>query len=475
MKKLLLYVAAVLLPIGGGYVGSLSAEDPLRLPPHNVSNDPAGTVPPEIGLLPGETVEQILQAEKVSIKSGEDTIDWSVKSVNAPAAWEKGLTGKDVKVVVLDTGSSNHRDLKDGIKGSRDFTGEGVSDQNGHSTHCLGSIGARKNGWGVIGVAYDCDLFAGKVLSNRGSGRVDWIRDGILWATNVVKADVISLSLGSSSSDDFIPGALLAAEQAGVIVVAATGNDGNGRPVNFPAAYQQPVAVGAVDVGLKLAPFSCTGAKVEAVGPGVKVRSTYPGPGDGLFADLKGTSMATPNVAGVATLWVQANQQIAKKDRPAAFRRWLAANCRDLGTPGRDQNFGWGIPDAGKLTVAGQPPVQPPQPPVMPLPGIIIDDTDLNEKGKDKLKKGGFEKFKFELQPPAGNPPAKEVPKLSLAALTAELKKLGPGGSMVVFVGVPADAAFPDAVMLSEELEGIPPGVYKTRILEKVGFSPLGD
>ena len=120
-------------------------------------------------------------------------------------------------------------------------------------------------------------------------------------------------------------------------------------------------------------------------------------------------------------------------------------------------------------------PVNPPPVPT-PLPGIItIDEGDLNEKGKDKLKKGGFEKFKFELQPPAGNPPAKEVPKLSLAELTAELKKLGPGGSMVVFVGVPADAAFPDAVMLSEELEGIPPGVYKTRILEKVGFSPLGD
>ncbi len=466
------FLCAAMLVAIAGFVASQPA--PIK-PPHNLTDDPSGKKIPVIGLPDGEKVEDVLHAEKLVSQVGEDAIDWSVKSLNAAAAWEQGLTGKGVRVAVLDTAAgSTHRDLKDGIKGGRDFTGgTAIGDGHGHGTHCMGSIGARKNGWGLVGVAYDCDLYAGKVLSDQGSGRVDWIRDGILHATREWRVDVISMSLGGAGADDFIPVGLKAAEDEGVIVVAAAGNDGNNRNVNHPAAYPFPIAIGAVDVGLKLASFSCTGPKVEAVGPGVNVRSTYPGPGDGLFADLSGTSMATPNVAGVAALWVEANQAIPKKQRPAAFKQWLAKNSKDLGIKGRDTFYGHGLPDAAKLKGDSKP-VDPPTPQPPPKDGISIDESDLNEKGKEKLKKGGFERLKFDLFPAKSgdSPPAdRKAPRLSLDEIGEALKEKG---TLVVFMHVAADLAkYPLAVECSDPPEEIPPGGYEAKLVTKIGLTPV--
>lgn len=476
MKRLFYGLAIALVPLFGGFVGSIATSQPAPFkPPHNLTDDPSGKRVPVIGLPGGEKVETILHAEKIASQAGEDAIDWSVKSVGAPDAWAKGVTGKGVKVAVLDTAAgSSHRDLKDAIKGAKDFTGSGsTNDGHGHGSHCMGSIGARKNGWGIVGVAYNCDLYAGKVLSDQGSGRVDWIRDGIIYATQTWKVDVISMSIGGAGSDDYIPTGLKAAEDEGVIVVAAAGNDGNGRPVNYPAAYPFPIAISAIDSGLKLASFSCTGDKVEACGPGVNVRSCYPGPGDGLFADLSGTSMATPNVAGVAALWVEANQSIPKKQRPAAFKRWLAATAKDLGAKGRDANYGNGLPDASKAKSDSTDPVPTPLP---PKDGISIDESDLNEQGKAKLRKGGFDKIRFDLvpskssdtQPPA---PEKKARQLTLDEIGEELKTKE---SLIVFMHVAADLTkYPDAVECSDSPQEIPAGGYEAKLVTKIGLSPL--
>lgn len=297
-----------------------------------------------------------------------DGIDWSVKSVNAPAAWAKGLTGKGVKVGIIDTGvDKDHRDLKDGLKKAKDFTGSpyGADDRVGHGTHCLGSIGARKNNWGLVGVAYECDMYAYKALGDAGSGRSDWIAAAIDEAV-ADGVDIIPMSLGANEPDDFIGPAVARAKAKGILVIAAAGND-RGGPVSWPGAYPGSFAISAVDVNLVLADFSNVGPEVRATGPGVNVRSCYPGVGDGLFATMSGTSMATPNVAGVAALWVQADIT-AKGDkltRPARFDAWLKATAKDLGEPGRDRKFGYGLPDAGKIGDA----VKPPDEPKPPVPG----------------------------------------------------------------------------------------------------------
>lgn len=423
-------------------------------PPGNVSGDPKGQKPPEVRLDQMEMTPHLVMDVDRAKAAGEDVVDWSVAITDAPAAWKSGITGKGVTVAVLDTGiDPTHQDLKDAIKAAKDFTNSrnGSRDVVGHGTHCAGSIGARKNGWGVQGIAYECSLLNGKVLGDSGRGGVDGIAAGIEWAVEQ-NADVISMSLGGGGTDGYIPPALAKAKAAGVIVVCAAGNDGNGSPVNYPAAYEYPIAVSAIDRTFKLADFSCTGSKVEVCGPGVQVRSTYPGD---RFADLSGTSMATPNVAGVAALWVQANPKVAKADRPAKFREWLVSGCKDLGSPGRDTSFGWGLPLGSKLDSPVTPPPPPPVTPVPPGSGLELTEADLSEAGKKKLADAGLEKFSITLTPKK----VAEAPAIGEEELQ---KRVLNGETLVIGFGLKPDVSkYPGALAATFLPPGVEPGVYK--------------
>ncbi len=299
-----------------------------------------------------------MKAEFV-VRAAPAGADWGVVALKAPESWAV-TKGKGVKVFVLDTGlDSNHPDLKSRIASTddlKDFTGSrsGWTDKQGHGTHCAGSVLASGS---LPGVAPEATLGAGKVLGDNGSGAVTWIAAGIDWATGR-GADVISMSLGGPSADSYIPPALARAEAAGVLVIVAAGNEGPREgTVGYPGAYPKAVAIGAVDRNLAVASFSSRGAAVYAAGPGVNIRSTYPG-----------GQYATPNLAGVAALWVAAHPEIKKVDRPAAFRKALVAASKDLGPVGRDTAYGYGFPDASKMVAGGGtvPPVEPPVPPVVP-------------------------------------------------------------------------------------------------------------
>lgn len=357
----------------------------LALPLSLLSADPPAPMPrelppPEFGLPPGEMVVEVAMASEAG-----EVIDWGVKAVNAPAAWAKGITGKGVIVAVLDTGCDpDHRDLKDRIVGGKDFTSSriGWKDFNRHGTHCAGTVGASGNGWGLKGVAPEYSLLVGKVLSDQGSGSVDGIARAIDWAT-INKADVISMSLGGPGSDGWIPPALERAEAAGVIVVAAAGNEGPGQNTcGFPGQYKQTIAVAAVDSQDRTAAFSSRCPAVFTAAPGVQIQSTLPG---GLFGVMSGTSMATPHVAGLAALWVQAHPEIPKKDRPAAWRKALQASCKDLPPAGRDTATGYGFPDAAKLIEGGTPPVDPPVTPGK-TPFIFVEDLTPEARQRLGLK-----------------------------------------------------------------------------------------
>lgn len=441
-------------------------------PPANVSGDPTGDKPAEVRLDEFEMKPLEIVSEHRASQT-TDAVDWSVDQVGAAAAWQNGYTGKGVLIAVLDTGCDlDHRDLKDRIEDSRDFTNSrtGVADVVGHGTHCAGSIAAAANGWGLKGVAFESKLLIGKVLGDNGGGTVDRIAEGIAWAVEK-KAKVISMSLGGPGTDRFIPAALKLAEDAGVIVIAANGND-SGGPVSYPAAYETAVAISAIDRTKKLASFSNVGTKTEAAGPGVAVRSTYPG---NRFADLSGTSMATPNVAGVVALWSQwaDEQNLPMKGRPKLFREWLSKSCEDLGAKGRDTQFGWGLPKAGELKKTTNPP-QPPTP-TPPTPSVSFDESDLNEKGLKKLRDQGFERFKLELMKSKVADAPKPLPVLTESELSAKLKA-GEGVVIVLGEKTIADLAkYPKAFRVPDLDGKFDDGVYLAKAGQKFVLEPLAD
>ncbi len=292
-----------------------------------------------------------------------ETVDWSVKQYDLPDVWQR-TKGEGVKVAVLDTGCQvDHPDLSAAIDEARDFTDSpwGPEDSQGHGTWCAGMIGARADGGGLIGVAPLCRLAIGKVLGDDGSGLDAQIAAGIRWAIEQ-GAQLISMSLGGPLPNLEIAQAIFDAQQAGVMVIAAAGNDGpraGGRStVNYPARLPPCLAVGAVDRQGKVADFSSRGPEVDIAAPGVDMLSCFP---RSRYARLSGTSMATPFVAGIAALALAkhiAHGGETPIEMVADLRDHLLRHARDAGAPGPDNDYGAGI--VAPATVLGDDPGPPP-------------------------------------------------------------------------------------------------------------------
>jgi subtilisin family serine protease len=267
-----------------------------------------------------------VEASAQSLPTGVDRVDAETgtlfSGVGAPA------------VAVIDTGSGPHNDLNV-VGGKNCSTGKSYSDGNGHGTHTAGTIGARNNGDGVVGVAPGVPIYSIRVLNNAGSGSWSSIVCGIDWVTQQVKAGVnikvASLSLGGAGADDGNCGntnkdalhkAICGSVAAGVTYVVAAGNEGADFAASVPAAYDEVLTVTAVSDGNGqpgggTAPTcrSGEGDDVPATfsnyavapldqahtiaAPGVCILSTWKGGG---YSTISGTSMATPHVSGAAVL-----------------------------------------------------------------------------------------------------------------------------------------------------------------------------
>lgn len=273
------------------------------------------------------------------VKINNQTQDWGITRVEAPKAWESGLTGKGVKIAVVDTGVANHEDLI--IAGGASFTSytTSFSDDNGHGTHVAGIIGARNNHFGTVGIAHESSIYAVKVLDQNGSGSLSDVIAGIDWSiTN--KMDIINLSLGTTVHSSTLKQVVDKADNQGILVVAAAGNngasDGSGDTVNYPARYESVIAVSATDSRDRRASFSATGSSIEVAAPGVNVLSTVLG---NKYSHMSGTSMAAPYVAGNLALFKGAYPNLTH----AELRMKLQENVIDLGTEGKDNWFGYGL------------------------------------------------------------------------------------------------------------------------------------
>lgn len=289
------------------------------------------------------------RVESVAVALAE-TIDWGLSNFQIPQQW-RDTRGQGIRVAVLDTGiETRHPDLAEAIDESRDFTGSvvGPADRVGHGTHVAGTIGARRNQIGVVGVAPECRLLIGKVLGDDGSGRDDHVAKGIDWACDL-GADVLSMSLGSPQPSAAIAAAIARAVAKGKFVICAAGNSGRPDSVDYPAKLPDTVAVGAVDRHGRVAPFSSRGDEVDICAPGEDVLSTYLNSG---YAKLSGTSMATPFVSGVVALML-AKHRLHGGASPIHTNQQLIAHLQksatDMGPSGKDPSYGYGLIDPQKV------------------------------------------------------------------------------------------------------------------------------
>ena len=289
---------------------------------------------------------------------------WGVKRIGSGTVHEAGNKGTGIKIAVLDTGIDyTHPDLAANYGGGWDFVNNDADpfDDNFHGTHVAGSIAARDDDAGVIGVAPEATIYALKVLDQNGNGSFSGVISALDWSVQH-GIQITSNSYGSSTNPGtIVQQAFANAANAGLLHVAAAGNTGNcagtGDTVIFPAKYDSVIAVAAIDSTDTVACFSSHGPKVELAAPGVAVTSTVPGGGYNTF---NGTSMATPHVSGVAALVLargvadtNANGRINDE-----LRSILTQTAQDLGAAGRDTRYGFGLVDA-VAAVAGPPPPSP--------------------------------------------------------------------------------------------------------------------
>jgi len=278
----------------------------------------------------------------------ETQLTWGLQLTNAGSS---RFSGRGIKIAVLDTGFDlGHPDFMGRTIVSRSFVpGEPVQDGHGHGTHCIGAAcGPRLPGQlPRYGVAHEADIFAGKVLSDRGRGTDGQILGGINWAV-ASKCEIISMSLGAAVQvnqpfSQIFEQVARRALAAGTVIIAAAGNEsrrpGTIAPVGHPANCPSIIAVAAIDAQRQIAPFSCgglntQGGQVDIAGPGVQVRSSWPRPL--LYRTISGTSMATPHVAGIAALFAEANPGL----RGRALVQLLHQNARRLRLPSRDVGAG---------------------------------------------------------------------------------------------------------------------------------------
>jgi len=204
----------------------------------------------------------------------KDEITNNISSIGAKQFWDQGYTGRGVVVAILDTGCNyHHLDLKERIVGGYNFTKDSdgdatiFEDLNGHGTHVAGTIAASLNNVGIVGVAPEVSLLILKVLDYRGSGTVDSLVKAINYAINWTgpnneRVNILSLSLGLSSSKEILHNAIKQAVSADIAVVVASGNEGDGdlstAEYSYPAGYEEVLAVGAIVNNNDVAQFTNT-------------------------------------------------------------------------------------------------------------------------------------------------------------------------------------------------------------------------
>lgn len=278
-----------------------------------------GEIARKINSMEGITVSEDIDVaacwknKKSHSKIRRNTKEWNIQLINKKNKYKS----KDkIKVAILDSGIDFTEDID--VKKSINFVPEEETDfslfqdTTGHGTSIAGIIAAGDNNIGISGINENVELYSARILDDNNNAPISRVVQGIYWAIdNDVK--IINISFGTSENSPVLYQAIKDAYEKGILIIAAAGN--TGEQVQYPAAYNEVMAVGAVNSVGKISDFSAKDEQIDIMAPGENVKST------GVFGGeviVSGTSISAPHVVGTAALlWSK------DKRMPAEFIRGL--------------------------------------------------------------------------------------------------------------------------------------------------------
>lgn len=291
--------------------------------------------------------------------------NWGLSAIEAADAYEKGYTGTGVIIGIVDTGIAiNHSEFKNKYSFGYDYVDNtsAASDPHYHGTHVAGIAAAARDGVGMHGVAYGATLANGRGLNAAGSGTftnlgksINYLAQG---GARVINNSWASSSAITSTSKSYWTtfyssyiNTISAAVENDALLVFAAGNDGrsevsstSGLPYLFPEWEAKWITVASSTNSNGLSSFSNRCGVVSSfcvTAPGSSIKSAYNAGG---YIILSGTSMAAPMVSGVATLVMEAFPYLSAEQ----VKNVLLTTATDLGDPGVDVVYGWGLINASK-------------------------------------------------------------------------------------------------------------------------------
>ncbi|MBO9604837.1 MAG: S8 family serine peptidase [Paenibacillaceae bacterium] len=265
--------------------------------------------------------------------------------IHAQEAWDQAVPTAGLTIALVDTGVDlTHPDLQDQlVEGTNLITpGRPPSDDNGHGTAVAGVIAAAANNdIGIAGIAWKAKIMPIKALEADGTGQEDKLGEGIRYAVDHGAAIVV-LSLGLNKYSAYMKEIVDYAERKGVLLVAASGNEGSA--VKYPAAYPTVLAVGGATRQKSADDRSNFGSELDVIAPW-DVFTTAP---DGKYVQKDGTSMAAPQVAAVCALLLGRSPELA----PYQVRSIIRRTAEDVGPAGWDAHNGYGLLRADRAVAA---------------------------------------------------------------------------------------------------------------------------
>lgn len=274
--------------------------------------------------------------EKVNKKNRSDH-EWNVQMINANKI-KKNKLKKKIKIALLDSGVDAGNDISLAysislVPGEEEMT-KMFMDGSGHGSSVAGLIAAEDNEEGITGINPNADIYSIRVLDDANQAPLSRVIEGIYLAIEQ-KVNIINMSFGLNTYSKALEEAIRAAAKEEILIVAAAGNTGD-RGVQYPAAYEEVLAVGSVDKQGEVAEHSAKGEEIEIVAPGELVRTT-----GFLGTEMvsSGTSLAAPQVAAVASLIWERDPSV-----PADFVRGLLKESANL--YGEAESYGNGLVDA---------------------------------------------------------------------------------------------------------------------------------